>query len=344
MPPEPQPAAPLAVPPLAVPPPSAPAATGVRLPWEGVPAPVRTRAEERWGAAVVSAVTQSGGFSPGVAARVQLSDSRRLFVKAVGPEPNPRSPGFHRREATLTAALPASVPVPRLVDSLEVAGWVVLAYEEIAGRQPREPWSARDLARVLRATEALAERLTPAPPIGAPSLAEDAGFRRWRLLLEAYEAGEAEAAATVAVLPAWAGDRLAALAEREAGWPEAVAGATLLHCDLRADNLLLTRDPGRPVVFVDWPHAATGAAWFDVVGMGPSVLMGAPGLRPLLDAHLTARGADPTAVATVLVGLAGLFLTDAARPAPPGLPTLRPFQRAQGEAALAWLRASWGGV
>ncbi|MHC3424389.1 phosphotransferase family protein [Streptomyces sp. DT18] len=322
----------------------APAATGVRLPWGEVPAGVRACAEERWGGAVVAAVSQAGGFSPGVAARVRLAGGRRLFVKAVGPEPNPRSPAFHRREAAIAAVLPASVPVPRLLDRVETEGWVVLAYEEIAGRQPREPWAARDLARVLDATEALAARLTPAPPIGAPSLAEDDSFRHWRLLLEGYEAGEAEAADTVAGLPAGAGERLADLAEREAGWPEAVAGTTLLHCDLRADNLLLTPDPERPVVFVDWPHAATGAAWVDVVGMGPSVLMGAPGLRPLLDAHLTARGADPAAVATALVGLAGLFLTSAARPAPPGLPTLRPFQRAQGEAALAWLRASWGGV
>ncbi|EFG65076.1 conserved hypothetical protein [Streptomyces sp. SPB074] len=195
----------------------------------------------------------------------------------------------------------------------------------------------------MRATRELAARLTPAPPVGAPSLAGSDGFRHWRRLLAAYEAGEAEAAATVAGLPAPARARLAGLAEREAHWPAAVAGTTLLHGDLRADNLLLTEAPDRPVVFVDWPHAATGVAWLDVVGMGPSVLMGAPGLRPLLDAHLTARGADPAAVATALVGLAGLFLTGAARPAPPGLPTLRPFQRAQGEAALAWLRASWGG-
>ncbi|NEA43131.1 aminoglycoside phosphotransferase family protein [Streptomyces sp. SID11385] len=330
--------------PQPVPPSPAPAATGVRLDWGAVPAGVRTCAEERWGGAVVAAVSQAGGFSPGVAARVRLADGRRLFVKAVGPEPNPGSPGFHRREAGIAAALPVSVPVPRLLDHLETEGWVVLAYEEIAGRQPREPWSARDLARVLHAAGELAVRLTPAPPLGVPSLADDDGFRHWRLLLHAYEAGEAEAAETVAGLPAWARARLPALAEREAGWPDAVAGTTLLHCDLRADNLLLTEDPDRPVVFVDWPHAATGAAWFDVVGMGPSVLMGAPGLRPLLDAHLSARGADPAAVATALVGVAGLFLTSAARPAPPGLPTLRPFQRAQGEAALTWLRASWGGV
>ena len=39
-----------------------------------------------------------------------------------------------------------------------------------------------------------------------------------------------------------------------------------------------------------------------------------------------------------LAGLTGYFLRSSLNPAPPGLPTLRPFQRAQGDAALEWLR------
>jgi hypothetical protein len=56
---------------------------------------------------------------------------------------------------------------------------------------------------------------------------------------------------------AWAWAHLDRLAELEARWSQAAAGATLLHGDLRADNLLLT--PSR-VVLVDWPHACVGAA------------------------------------------------------------------------------------
>ena len=55
-----------------------------------------------------------------------------------------------------------------------------------------------------------------------------------------------------------------------------------------------------------------------------------------------AAGADPEAVTANLAALAG-FLVGASRlPAPPGLPTLRSFQRGQGLVALEWLRRRTG--
>jgi hypothetical protein len=39
-----------------------------------------------------------------------------------------------------------------------------------------------------------------------------------------------------------------------------------------------------------------------------------------------------------LAGLAGFFIDAARQPPPVGLPTLRAFQRAQGQAVLSWLR------
>src|SRR5258708_26974596 len=91
-----------------------PPAEGVRLDWLAVPERVRSAMEQWAGSTVVSAISQRTGFSPGVAARLRLADGRRLFVKAVGPEPNPYSPAMHRREARIVAALPDSVAVPRL--------------------------------------------------------------------------------------------------------------------------------------------------------------------------------------------------------------------------------------
>jgi len=40
-----------------------------------------------------------------------------------------------------------------------------------------------------------------------------------------------------------------------------------------------------------------------------------------------------------LAGLAHFFLTHSREPAPPLLPTIRDFQRTQGEIAAAWLAA-----
>src|SRR5437016_13274021 len=113
--------------------PTNPPAEGVRLEWRAVPRRVRS-ALERWsGSPVSSAVSQRSGFSPGVAARLRLADGRRLFVKAVGPEPNAESAGMHRREARIVSALPNNAPVPRLRWSFDTGeqGWVVLVFDEV---------------------------------------------------------------------------------------------------------------------------------------------------------------------------------------------------------------------
>jgi hypothetical protein len=44
----------------------------------------------------------------------------------------------------------------------------------------------------------------------------------------------------------------------------------------------------------------------------------------------------------VLTGLAGFFIGHGTRPPPPGLPTIREFQLAQGRTALDWLRTRTG--
>src|SRR5215831_12914943 len=72
---------------------------GHRLAWAELPAPVRAAIEARFGVPVVAARDQSGGFSPGLAARLRLADGQRVFVKAVNAGRNPESPGMYRREA-----------------------------------------------------------------------------------------------------------------------------------------------------------------------------------------------------------------------------------------------------
>jgi hypothetical protein len=54
------------------------------------------------------------------------------------------------------------------------------------------------------------------------------------------------------------------------------------------------------------------------------------------------RGADPAAVTAVVAALAGYLIHQSRRPDPPGIPTVRAFQAAQGKAALDWLRARTG--
>ncbi|MFF8999568.1 aminoglycoside phosphotransferase family protein [Streptomyces achromogenes] len=310
---------------------TAPPATGVRAPWETLPAVVRDAVGDVLGAPVVRAVTQPGGFSPGVAARVRTAAGRTGFVKAVSAEANPHSPGLHRKEARHAAALPAGVPAPRLLGSYDDGTWVALIFEEVEGRQPHVPWRPAELRRVLDAVTVLAR--TDAPEVDAPPVAEDLAdaFFGWRRLADG-EAGDVRDR-----LGEWTAGRLPELAALEAGWAEGASGDTLAHGDLRADNILLADDGG--VVFVDWPHALRAAPWFDLLVMLPCVrAQGGPDPDELFTAHPVGRAADPAAVTAALAALAGYFLRGSLQPAPPGLPTLRPFQRAQGDAALAWLR------
>src|SRR5713101_851388 len=105
-------------------------------------------------------------------------------------------------------------------------------------------------------------------------------------------------------------------------------GTTLLHADLRADNILLT--PSR-VFFIDWPWATRGAAWVDLLFMLPSVAMqGGPKPWEIFDAHPLGRSAPAAGVTAVVAAAAGFMIRGSRLPPPPGLPTVRAFQRDQG--------------
>ena len=119
--------------------------------WSDVPAHVQSALEAILGAPVVEAVSQPGGFSPGTADRVVLADGRRAFVKAVGRELNPDTPGIHRLEIAVMRTLPPSVPAPRLLGAYDDGDWVALALTDVDGRHPAAPWNPEELDRVLAA-------------------------------------------------------------------------------------------------------------------------------------------------------------------------------------------------
>lgn len=317
-----------------------PPAQGVRLDWQAVPATVRAATEHWLGSPIAEVASQSTGFSPGVAARLRTADDRRFFVKAIGPTPNPDAPAIHRREARITALIPANAPVPRLLWSHDDAdtGWVVLVFENIDGQHPAQPWQTDELDRIMTALAALGDTLTPSPlPAGAVGMADelfDTRMSGWRRLLT-------EDADMADRLDAWSRRNLEALAKIEGNVKQAVAGNTLLHTDIRADNILLTAEN---VWFVDWPHACVGAAWVEVIGFAPSVRMqGGPLPEDLLARHPAYRSADPDAITAAIAALAGFFTHRSLQPPPPGVPTVRAFQAAQGVVTREWLaqRTGW---
>ena len=309
---------------------------GVRLDWSDMPSRVR-REIERWlGCSVVGAVTQPTGFSPGVAARLAADDGRRVFIKAVGPEPNADAPGIHRREIKIVTALPGAVPVPRLLWSYDEGegGWVVLVFEDVDGRHPMQPWPIDELDRVVAAMEDLSLLLTPSPlPAAVIGVAGDWFVRGWRRLQE-------EQPSRLDCLDEWSRRHIEALLAIEGTIGSALEGDTLLNNDIRADNILLTSER---TLFVDWPHALVGPPWLDVVGLAPSVTMqGGPLPEEVISRHSACSTANSEAITAAVVALAGYFTHQAVQPPPPGLPTLRAFQDAQGVVAREWIAQRTG--
>ena len=311
---------------------NAPPAEGARVAWQDVPQTVRGAIERVCGAPVTEAWTQPGGFSPGVAARVRCVDGTRWFVKAASAELNPDTPGLHRQEANVLAGLDqligaGQLPVPRLRGTAELGPWFALVLDDVAGRQPALPWQDGELNLVLAALDRLADALTPAP-VSVPAITDyfAADFTGWRAL--AATGGDDR-------IDPWARARLPELAALEATWASHAAGGTLLHADVRADNLLLA---GNGVIVVDWPHACRGAAFTDLVFFAPSVAMqGGPEPAALLARSRAGQAVSRPALAAVVCALAGYFTERSLRPASPGLPTLRRFQAAQGEVTCRWL-------
>jgi aminoglycoside phosphotransferase (APT) family kinase protein len=306
------------------------ASGGQRIGWDDVAPDVRRAIEDLLGAEVVEARNQSGGFSPGLAARCTLADGRRAFVKAVSPEQNPQACRIHRREAEVASQLPADLPVPRLLGVVDDGHWVALVFEEVAGVQPEEPWTHAQLEVVVPALQRFTAQVTPSPSPGLQTFEA-----RYRTVFDGWRraaAGEVDPSSYGPEVV----DEVDRLAEAEARWIEAAAGDSLLHTDLRADNLLLTSDG--ELVLVDWPWACTGAGFVDLVLFLPSVgLGGGPDPATVVERYGLFGDVDDDAVLAVLAALTGFFVRQSLDPPPPGLPTVRAFQRAQAEVALGWL-------
>lgn len=280
---------------------------------------------------MIEAVTQPHGFSPGLAARVRLADGRRAFIKAVSETANPDSPDIHRREARVLAALPQAAPAPRLLWTYDESGWVGLCLEDIDGRHPEEPWTGHDLELVVHCLKDMAADLTPSPIATAETApAWFAGtVNGWRI---AAERGETR-------LDPWILRNLDRLVELEDRAPGVAAGETLLHCDMRADNLLIAGDR---VYVLDWPWARTGAWWIDAAGMAPSVAMqGGPAPEDFM-ARVGIEAVRAEELDAAVCTIAGYFAVRALEPPPPGIPAVRAFQAAQGRVATAWLRQRTG--
>jgi thiamine kinase-like enzyme len=205
--------------------------------------------------------------------------------------------------------------------------------ERIEGNNPSFPWRSDELDRVLEAMNGLAEALTPSA-IAAPPAATILGIDSYWSLLARDPAGLHTLSLDPSVV-----EHLDELAAVEQHHSEAAAGSTLIHADIRADNILLTDDS---VVFVDWPGASIGAPWLDLAYFLPSVAMqgGPPAFDSFREQPLAAQ-VDRDALLAVVAHFAGFMVQRATRPPLRGIPRLREFQLAQGVEAVTWIKQLW---
>lgn len=236
---------------------TAPRAVGVRLRYDAVPAGVRAWVEETLGSPVVSTAEQVGGMSPGCATRVTCADGTRAFVKAVGVELNPDTPGLFRREVGVLEHLGAHELWARLLASYDDGAWVALLIEDVEGRHP-DFTHATELEAVLAGTDRLSEILRERDVPSSMDLVDVAFvLRRWAESLSTL--AEAPSAAPV---PDW-------LRADPYGWADVLREHAdrpmphVAHWDIRVDNLL--RRPDGEIVFLDWGAAARGPAWADPI-------------------------------------------------------------------------------
>ncbi|SEC82658.1 Phosphotransferase enzyme family protein [Nocardioides exalbidus] len=303
--------------------------TARRLEWGFLPPNLRTWIERRCGSPVVSAISQTSGFTPGFASVLVCEDGSRHFVKAASVKAQQVFADSYREEARKLAALPRSVPAPRLLWQLD-DDWVVLGIEYVAGRAPRRPWREDELDAVLDSLEQAADELTPPPAdLSLDTAAADfaplvegwASLRAHRTDLDAAHLAEAEALAT--------------------RYAEVVGGDTLVHTDIRSDNVIIDSD-GRAMI-CDWNWPVRGAAWFDSF----AALIGPRGEGIDVDAVIASRrllrDVDPEAFDINLALYVGYFFTQCELPVPPTSPHIRDHQRWQGEVCWDWLaeRRGW---
>lgn len=299
--------------------------TAVRPEWTDLPVAVRSRIEDRLGASVVTAHSQRGGFTHGLAVRAHLTNGRRVFVKALDAT-DPLAGAF-RTEAAVAAALPAATPSPAVLWHGEPDGWIVTVFTDIDGRHPRLDHPA-ELAAVLDTTAHLGRILDPCPVTDVPTVTESLvpDLRRW---------SQYRHSGPPADLNPWAATHLDRLADAESHWTAHATGTALVHTDLRPDNML--RTPDGTIVVVDWATPCLGPPWIDVVALVPSLLAAGVDPEPILTTHTGVP--RPTAL-SFLVALAGYWEHNARQPPPPRSPNLRPYQAETTRRLQKWLRTT----
>jgi hypothetical protein len=251
------------------------------------------------------------GYAMAYHAIAEFDGGSTAFVKAGTEEITSE---FLRDELRFYQAVQAPF-MPRLL-GYDEADPPFLVLEDLSDWRWPPPWDDEAIDQV---REALAELWSTPAPEWVPPITEE---REW--LLGGWATIEADPQPFLSLdlgSRGWLDDALAVL--RRAAESAPIEGDSLLHLDVRSDNLCLS---DRGAVLVDWNLVHVGNPDLDLAAWAPSLLLeGGPSPEDLL----------PNAPG-LAAALAGFFASRAGLPPPPTAPKVRQIQRAQLEVALPW--------
>lgn len=281
---------------------------------------IERRLKKLTGTAVAElARVQGRGFTPAGRFLVRFADGKRAFAKVAVNEDTAE---WLRSELRVYSQVEGPF-LPRFL-GFEEGEMPLLLIEDLSDAVWPPPWPTGSVAAVRSALEQIA---ATDPPADVPSIEiyYDELTSGWRLV----EEDPAPFLSLGVCSPEWLEAALPSLEGAVEAAP--LAGGSLLHFDVRSDNVCIT---GERAVLVDWNWACVGNPVLDLAAWLPSLQLES-GAAP---EETLPGGAEGFAAL-----LAGFWAARAGLPPPPAAaPGLRELQRAQLEVALAWAARALG--
>lgn len=245
-----------------------------------------------------------------------FADGRSAFVKhALTPD----AAGWLRKERLIYETVRGPF-MPSFLGAYDQESTLIVI-EDLSDAAWPPPWSRGRIDAVLAALDLL-HRTRPPPAIDKLS-AIRAQIVGWPEIAKNPE----PLLSTGLCTASWLKRALPSLIQ--ASTDARLDGTQLLHFDVRSDNLCF-RDG--QTLLLDWNLARVGNGEFDIAFWLPSLaLEGGPSPSDVL----------PDA-GQLAAAVAGFFAVRAGLPPPATAPTVRQFQRAQAEIALAWAASQLG--
>jgi Ser/Thr protein kinase RdoA (MazF antagonist) len=260
----------------------------------------------------------TGGYTAAARFTARRANGTRVFVKAATSAPT--CEGLHAEWRVYASVRGPFLPAVVGFDPSPSAP--VLLLEDLSSAHWPPPWRSGDVEAVRRALAAIA-RATPPESLPEAETHYRADFSGWARVAQDpapfLSLGLASAAWLARALPTLVRAEQAAV----------LAGAALLHLDVRSDNIALR---GGEAVLVDWNWACRGNPDLDLACWAPSLAMeGGPKPEALLPSA-------PELAAAV----SGFFGSRAGLPPGDLPPRVRDLQRRQLLEALPWAARALG--